>query len=99
MADRVGGGKKRRWEGKLRRSVSPRTSRARTLSRPRADRVFALRVAPCITDRDREICLDIYEHTALTIHQIHQLHFSSYSRARARMFELYRLRVVERFQP
>lgn len=36
------------------------------------------------TERDSNICLDIYEHRFLTTHQIFQLHFTSYSRARAR---------------
>lgn len=36
------------------------------------------------TERDSNICLDIYEHRFLTTHQIFQLHFTSYSRKRVR---------------
>lgn len=52
-----------------------------------------------LTERDSNICLDIYENRFLTTHQIFQLHFSSYSRARVRSRELYELGLLDRFRP
>jgi len=52
-----------------------------------------------LTERDSNICLDIYEHRFLTTHQIFQLHFSSYSRARVRSRQLCELGVLSRFRP
>ncbi|MCA1602383.1 MAG: replication-relaxation family protein [Acidobacteria bacterium] len=43
--------------------------------------------------------MDIFEHRFLTTHQIFQLHFPSYVRARARTFELFQLGVLDRFRP
>jgi hypothetical protein len=52
-----------------------------------------------ITDRDTEICLDLYEHKALTTHQLFELHFPSYHRARKRLLELHRRAVINRIRP
>jgi hypothetical protein len=76
------------------------TRRARKralLSRITADEVFAS--ANWTTTRDRQICLDIYKHRVLTIHQLADLHFTQPRKARERMLELYERGVVRRFQP
>lgn len=52
-----------------------------------------------LTERDSNICLDIYEHRFLTTHQLFQLHFTSYSRARVRSRQLCELGVLSRFRP
>jgi hypothetical protein len=74
-----------------------RRVRKRTLLRVTPEDVFAS--ANWITDRDRQICLDLYKHHVLTIHQLSALHFSQPRKARERMLELYERRVVRRFQP
>lgn len=70
------------------RSIAPRRSGTESLS------VFSH-----LTDRDADICLDIYEHRFLTTPQIFQLHFSSYPRARVRAKELFVLGILNRFRP
>ena len=52
-----------------------------------------------VTDRDIEICLDLYEHKTLTTHQLFELHFPSYHRARKRLLELHRRAVINRIRP
>ena len=53
----------------------------------------------CLTDRDRQITLDCYEHHVLTTEQLTRLHFSGQRTARARLQRLYTLRVLDRFRP
>jgi hypothetical protein len=79
--------------------VGSRTSvgtRARSRSRPSA---IALDHRRAITDRDRNICLDLYAHRVLTIEQITELHFHAVRRARRRLLKLVELGVLERFRP
>jgi hypothetical protein len=52
-----------------------------------------------ITDRDRRICSDVYEHRVLTTHQLSDLHFDSPRRARRRLHILSQEKVLLRFQP
>ncbi len=52
-----------------------------------------------LTDRDRQIALDCYEHHALTTTQLRRLHFDGIRTARARLETLHRLRVLDRFRP
>jgi hypothetical protein len=52
-----------------------------------------------LTDRDRQIALDCYEHHVLTTEQIQSLHFEGARTARARLDALYTLRVLDRFRP
>jgi hypothetical protein len=52
-----------------------------------------------LTDRDRQIALDCYEHHALTTTQLQRLHFDGIRTARARLETLHRLRVLDRFRP
>jgi Replication-relaxation len=52
-----------------------------------------------LTDRDRQITLDCYEHHVLTTSQLQRLHFTGLRTAEARLDTLYRLRVLDRFRP
>lgn len=74
-----------------------RRVRKRTLLRVTPEEVFAS--ANWITDRDRQICINLYKHHVLTIHQLSDIHFTQPRRARNRLLELYERRVVQRFQP
>lgn len=84
-----------------RRSVSPQTPppSRRNKERLRITKSGIDKVASSITERDKRICLDIYEHRFLTTPQSSRLHFGSYPRARDRLFKLYRMRVLDRFRP
>jgi hypothetical protein len=59
----------------------------------------ALRLAWHLTDRDRQIALDCFEHHVLTTSQIKRLHFTDTRTATTRLSVLYRLRVLDRFRP
>ncbi len=52
-----------------------------------------------LTDRDRQIALDCFEHRVLTTEQIRRLHFAGERTARARLRQLHRWRVLDRFRP
>ncbi len=52
-----------------------------------------------LTDRDRQIVLDCYEHNVLTTTQLQRLHFAGLRTAELRLNTLYRLRVLDRFRP
>jgi Replication-relaxation len=52
-----------------------------------------------LTERDRQIALDCYEHHVLTTEQLQRLHFSGMRTARARLHALYKLRILDRFRP
>jgi hypothetical protein len=69
------------------------------LARPRVDEALIDAVSHRLTERDRVICERLYEHRVLTSIQVHELLFDSAYRARKRLLELHRLRVVERFRP
>lgn len=57
------------------------------------------RAASLITERDRHVTVDCYEHGALTTEQIAGLHFGRSRTARFRLNHLYELRVLDRFRP
>jgi hypothetical protein len=59
----------------------------------------ALRLAAHVTERDRQIAMDCFEHHVLTTSQIKRLHFTNTRAATARLNVLYRLRVLDRFRP
>jgi Replication-relaxation len=59
----------------------------------------ASRLAAQLTERDRRIALDCYDHRVLTSVQLQRLHFRSVRVAQRRLQELYELRVLERFRP
>ncbi|WP_419995014.1 replication-relaxation family protein [Streptomyces boninensis] len=61
--------------------------------------VSLARLAARLTPRDRWLAHMLYEHRVLTSHQIAQLAFVSHRAANLRLLELYKSRVVERFQP
>jgi hypothetical protein len=52
-----------------------------------------------LTNRDRQIVLDCYEHNVLTTTQLQRLHFAGLRTAELRLNTLYRLRVLDRFRP
>ncbi len=52
-----------------------------------------------LTDRDRQIAVDCYDHHVLTTEQILRLHFDGKRTANARLDILYQLRVLDRFRP
>ncbi|ADB53609.1 replication-relaxation family protein [Conexibacter woesei] len=69
-------------------------------SRPtRVTTKHLLTLASRLTDRDRQIVIDCYEHTTLTTDQLTRLHFRHPNTARERLDVLYRLRMLDRFRP
>jgi hypothetical protein len=58
-----------------------------------------VRLAAHLTERDRRIALECFEHHVLTSSQIKRLYFSDTRTATARLDMLYRLRVLDRFRP
>jgi hypothetical protein len=58
-----------------------------------------LRLASRLTERDRRIALECFEHRVLTTSQIKRLYFSGTRSATARLNVLYLLRVLDRFRP
>ena len=69
--------------------------------RGRVSEAQLTRLAAHLTDRDRQIALDCYEHTVLTTGQLGRLHFTGIAEqtARRRLLMLYGLRVLDRFRP
>jgi hypothetical protein len=61
--------------------------------------IYAVSLASRLTERDRKIALDCFEHRVLTTEQLRRLHFNGTRTARARLGELYALRVLDRFRP
>lgn len=57
------------------------------------------RLAARLTPRDRWLARMLFEHKVFTTHQIVQLAFPTARAANLRLLELYRWRVVDRFQP
>jgi len=58
-----------------------------------------MRLAGRLTDRDREIAEDCFEHRVLTTEQLRRLHFTTQRIATRRLGKLHALRVLERFRP
>ncbi|MDE3069123.1 MAG: replication-relaxation family protein [Acidobacteriota bacterium] len=56
-------------------------------------------LASRLTERDRLVALACYEHRVLTTEQLRRLHFGSSRRCCARLEQLHRLRVLDRFRP
>lgn len=63
------------------------------------DETLASAIAHRVTDRDRQIATDLYEHRVLTARQFYELHFDSLDRAQDRLTQLQQLQVVDRFRP
>jgi Replication-relaxation len=68
------------------------------VARPRGGAALAA-LASRLTDRDRQIALDCYEHRVLTSEQLRRLHFVAARTARERLQELRQLRVLTSFRP
>lgn len=69
---------------------------------PRRGRVSEAQLAglaACLTERDRQIALDCYEHRVLSTQQLERLHFTSPRAGRRRLRTLYELQVLDRFRP
>jgi protein involved in plasmid replication-relaxation len=58
-----------------------------------------LKLASHLTERDRHIAKDCFEHRVLTTSQITRLYFTGLRTASARLDILYRLRVLDHFRP
>jgi hypothetical protein len=58
-----------------------------------------VRLASHVTERDRQIAVDCFDHRVLTTDQIKRLHFTDTRTTVARLDVLYRLRVLDRFRP
>jgi hypothetical protein len=58
-----------------------------------------VKLASHLTERDRQIALDCYEHNVLTTDQLKRLHFTGLRTATVRLQVLYELRVLDRFRP
>src|SRR5947208_14648489 len=56
-------------------------------------------LASRLTDRDRRIALDCFEHRVLTTEQLRRLHFHGNRTTRARLGQLYLWQVLDRFRP
>jgi hypothetical protein len=65
----------------------------------RVPRDWEARLLARLTERDVEICEQLYEHRVLTTEQIRQLHFGCPGVARRRLRELVAWGVLSRFQP
>lgn len=68
-------------------------------SRGRLSVARLMRLAAHLTERDRQIAIDCYEHHVFTTQQLARLHFTSGRTARQRLLDLYELRVLDRFRP
>lgn len=58
-----------------------------------------MRIAGRLTDRDRQIAEDCFEHRVLTTEQLRRLHFTTEQVARRRLGKLRQLRVLDSFRP
>jgi hypothetical protein len=74
------------------------TDQTRSISLGR-NRTNSVSILSNLTQRDLNICLDIFDHRFLTTTQVFQLHFSSYARARVRLLQLFQLGILNRFRP
>jgi hypothetical protein len=80
------------------KSVKKNKEKERT--RPsRLSEDHAAKLAAHLTDRDRSIAEDCYDHHVLTTDQIKRLHFKGLRTATVRLQLLYDLRVLDRFRP
>jgi Replication-relaxation len=80
----------------------PKVRKVVTERERRAARLGAASIAALgsrLTERDRQVALDCYEHRVLTTEQLRRLHFRSARRTRRRLELLYQLRVLDRFRP
>ncbi|MGI5206180.1 replication-relaxation family protein [Spirillospora sp. CA-108201] len=72
----------------------------RAPSRPgRATPELFLELRGRLTDRDQAILELVWEHRVLTTHQLAAIFFTTPSKARDRLLQLFRFKALERFQP
>ncbi len=67
--------------------------------RPRVGDGLVMAVAHRLTDRDRSILTMLYRHRVFTTEQLAEMFFDNLNTAQHRLTTLYRLRLVDRFQP
>jgi hypothetical protein len=67
--------------------------------RPKVDDGLVMDVAHRLTERDRSILTMLYRHRVLTTDQLAEMYFDNTNTAQHRLTTLYRLRLVDRFQP
>jgi len=65
----------------------------------RLNESHVVKLAAHLTERDRHIALDCYEHHVLRTDQLKRLHFTGVRTANERLQLLYELRVLDRFRP
>jgi hypothetical protein len=65
----------------------------------RLNESHVVKLAAHLTERDRHIALDCYEHHVLRTDQLKRLHFTGARTANERLQLLYELRVLDRFRP
>src|SRR6266540_4980567 len=74
--------------------------RSTKVARPgRVTRAYATSLGSRLTDRDRGIIGDCYEHRVLTSEQIRRVHFGDIRTAQVRLEKLYAMRLLDRFRP
>jgi hypothetical protein len=67
--------------------------------RPRAAEGLVTAVAHRLTERDRSILTMLYRHRVFTTDQLAEMYFDNLNTAQHRLTTLYKLRLVDRFQP
>lgn len=67
--------------------------------RPRAGDRLVMDVAHRLTERDRSIVTMLYRHRVFTTDQLAEMYFDNLNTAQHRLTTLYKLRLVDRFQP
>jgi hypothetical protein len=67
--------------------------------RPRAADGLVMTVAHRLTERDRSILTMLYRHRVLTTDQLAEMYFDNLNTAQHRLTTLYKLRLLDRFQP
>jgi len=67
--------------------------------RPRAADGLVMAVAHRLTERDRSILTMLYRHRVFTTDQLAEMYFDNLNTAQHRLTTLYKLRLVDRFQP
>jgi hypothetical protein len=70
-----------------------------SLLRPRVGDGLVMEVAHRLTERDRSILTLLYRHRVFTTDQLAEMYFDATNTAQHRLTTLYRLRLVDRFQP
>jgi predicted transcriptional regulator len=67
--------------------------------RPTASDGLVMAVAHRLTERDRSILTMLYRHRLFTTDQLAEMYFDNLNTAQHRLTTLYKLRLVDRFQP